>query len=379
VPPGTEPADDPRVLTGGLPGLPAWAGPLVETSAEAGEDAATAVRLAARYGALLPQPGGGHTGVRWAVLAAVAERNLTVARVLEAHSDALAILAEAGQAPPGGTWGVFAAEAAPHRLLDVGADGQAVLDGVKPWCSLAGQLDYALVTAHAGDQRRLFRVSLREPSVTVDPPGGWVARGLRTVTSVAVRFDRTPAEPVGEAGWYLSRPGFAWGGMGVAACWHGGALGLRAAVLRACARRPGDLAALHAGVVDAALWASGAALGRGAALIDAGLAAGAAGQVLGLRVRAIVADAAERTIRQAGHALGPAPLAFDEDHARRVADLELYIRQHHAERDLARLGAAATERAAAATERAAPAVVARQGTVEVSRGSGESAQREPAR
>jgi hypothetical protein len=41
-----------------------------------------------------------------------------------------------------------------------------------------------------------------------------------------------------------------------------------------------------------------------------------------------------------GHALGPAPLAFDEDHARRVADLELYLRQHHAERDLARLGEA---------------------------------------
>ena len=76
-------------------------------------------------------------------------------------------------------------------------------------------------------------------------------------------------------------------------------------------------------------------------LIDAGQAEGRAGQVLGLRVRAIVADAAERAIRHAGHALGPAPLAFDEDHARRVADLELYLRQHHAERDLARLGRAA--------------------------------------
>ena len=39
------------------------------------------------------------------------------------------------------------------------------------------------------------------------------------------------------------------------------------------------------------------------------------------------------------HALGPAPLAFDPDHARRVADLQLYVRQHHAERDEAALGA----------------------------------------
>ena len=57
-----------------------------------------ALKLAGDYGRLLPLPGGGQTGERWAVLAAVGERNLTVARVLEAHSDALAILAEAGAA-----------------------------------------------------------------------------------------------------------------------------------------------------------------------------------------------------------------------------------------------------------------------------------------
>jgi alkylation response protein AidB-like acyl-CoA dehydrogenase len=300
-----------------------------------------AVKLAADYGRLLPQPGGGETSRRWAVLAAVGEHNLTVARVLEAHSDALAILAESGTAVPDGTWGVFAAEAAPHRLEAHGGDGAVTLTGVKPWCSLAAQLDAALVTAHAGGERQLFRVSLRHPTVTAEPPGTWVARGLRNVVSVAVRFDGTPAEPVGAPGWYLTRPGFAWGGMGVAACWHGGARGLLATLLRGSAGRDGELAAMHVGAVDAALFAAEAALSDAAVLIDAGQAEGRAGQVLGLRVRAIVADAAERAIRHAGHALGPAPLAFDEDHARRVADLELYLRQHHAERDLARLGGAA--------------------------------------
>jgi hypothetical protein len=29
---------------------------------------------------------------------------------------------------------------------------------------------------------------------------------------------------------------------------------------------------------------------------------------------------------------------MDEEHARRVADLQIYLRQHHAERDTARLG-----------------------------------------
>ncbi|HET7399524.1 MAG TPA: acyl-CoA dehydrogenase, partial [Intrasporangium sp.] len=31
-------------------------------------------------------------------------------------------------------------------------------------------------------------------------------------------------------------------------------------------------------------------------------------------------------------------LAFEEEHARRVADLRLYVRQEHAERDQAALG-----------------------------------------
>ena len=53
----------------------------------------------------------------------------------------------------------------------------------------------------------------------------------------------------------------------------------------------------------------------------------------------MVAAAAERVLHQVAHALGPAPLAFDADHARQVADLELYVRQHHGERDLAALGA----------------------------------------
>jgi hypothetical protein len=325
--------------------LPGWAVPLVASSRAAGEDPGCALDLARRYGTQLPQPGGGQTARRWAVLAAVAEQNLTVARVLEAHSDALAILAESGAPPPDGTWGVFAAEATPHRLTaspESGRDGRVTLTGVKPWCSLAGLLDGALVTAHGPDGRQLYRVSLRDPTVTVDPPSGWVARGLRTVTSVAVRFCGTAAEPVGAPGWYLTRPGFAWGGMGVAACWYGGALGLRSAIAAAAARRPSELTSMLLGATDISFYGCLAAFGHAASLIDSGAAEGAAGELLGLRLRGLVAAAAEQALRDAGHALGPAPLAFDEEHARRVADLGLYIRQHHAERDLARLGSMLT-------------------------------------
>lgn len=310
---------------------------LVDTARAAGTDVAASIDFARRVGGALPQPGCGQTAQRWAMLAAAAEGGLTAARVLEAHSDALAILAEAGEPEPGGAWGVFAAEAPGAELAQKSDGAELRLVGTKPWCSLGGVLDFALVTASVGEQRQLFAVDLQHPTVTAEPPEVWVARGLSTVTSGPVHFDGTPARPVGAPGWYLDRPGFAWGGMGVAACWYGGAIGLYD-TLRRRSRGRGELGGLHVGTVDVALHAAEAVLATAAQAVDAGTATGAAGERLTLRVRGVVAQAVETTLRQVGHALGPAPLAFDEEHARRVADLELYVRQHHAERDLAALG-----------------------------------------
>ncbi len=322
--------------------LPPWAEDLVGRATNAGDDLPAALRIAVDAGRRLPMPGAGSTAARWAVLAAISAADLSVGRIVEAHSDALAILGEAGEHGPTteGSWGVFASEAPDHRVEARTEADRITLHGVKGWCSLGGVLDHALVTAHVDGGRRLFRVDLHDPSVHPEPAKAWVARGLRSVTSAPVAFDGTPARPVGVVDWYLRRPGFAWGGMGVAACWHGGAVGLAATLHRAAAKRPGELVHMHVGLVDAALHASATVLAAAAAQIDAGVAAGAAGELLALRVRAVVADAAERVLRQVGHALGPAPLAFDAEHAARVADLQLYLRQHHAERDLAGLGSA---------------------------------------
>lgn len=270
----------------------------------------------------------------------MAAQDLTAARILEAHSDALAILAEAGGFDVDGRWGVFAAEAPGAVLRAVETGGSWRLDGTKPWCSLAGVLDHALVTAHVESGRQLFAVDLRQESVSVDPPMGWVARGLRSVTSGPVHFASTPAGAVGGPGWYLARPGFAWGGIGVAACWYGGARALADQLGAVATRRGGDLVHLAAGRVDIALYTARLALIDAARAVDDGRAEGPAGEVLALRVRSVVAAAAEQTLTVLGHALGPAPLAFDETYARRTADLELYVRQHHAERDLAELGRA---------------------------------------
>jgi alkylation response protein AidB-like acyl-CoA dehydrogenase len=319
--------------------LPSWADGVADLATDVAGDADRCLRLAAEVGTRLPLPGAGATATRWALLALVAERDLTAGRVLEAHSDALAILAEAGEDMPSGRWGVFAAESATDRVDAVEEQSGTRLSGTKPWCSLAAALDHALVTAHTADGRRLYAVDLKDPTVCVGAADGWVARGLSAVPSMPVHFAQTPARAVGAVGWYLERPGFGWGGIGVAACWYGGARGLYRTLIEASSSRRGDINALHVGIVDANLHAAQVALVDAAARIDAGAACGAAGVRLALRVRAVVADAAERTLREVGHALGPAPLAFDETHARRVADLELYVRQHHGERDLAALGA----------------------------------------
>jgi hypothetical protein len=318
--------------------LPVWAVPLVETARDGGEDVSVAITAARDSGWRLPLPGQ-DTACRWSVFAAVAAASLTAARVLEAHADALAILAEAGECPPPDlVWGVFAAEAGGCRLgAEIASDGRtAALSGTKPWCSLAADLDAALVTAHSPEGRRLFQVDLRDPAVQPEPPRRWVARGLRAVTSTPVRFDAARATALGPVDWYLTRSGFAWGGLGVAACWYGGALGLVTAIRRRAVDSGADVDALHLGGADVALHAARVCLAEAAQLIDANHAGDAS--LLALRVRSVVADAVETILRHAAHALGPGPLALDGDHAARVADLELYVRQHHAERDLIALG-----------------------------------------
>ncbi|MCB7135550.1 acyl-CoA dehydrogenase [Cellulosimicrobium marinum] len=314
-------------------------------AAEVGADVAATLRWVVDVAPRLPHPGGGRTGELWSALASVAAADVAVARMLEPHLDALAVLDQAPEPPdlavvgagPGSTWGVYAAEG-PGVRLDAVTDGGAWrLTGTKPWCSLAADLSHALVTAWTDDGRRLFAVDLRTPAVRA-ADGPWVPRGLPQVVSAPVTFDGAPAVPVGAAGWYLERPGFAWGGIGVAACWWGGAVGLARTLWAALGRRePDQLALAHLGAVDVALTGARAVLAEAASAVDAGVS-GRESSVLARRARTVVADAVEEVQRRCAHALGPGPLTADEAFARRVADLGLYVRQHHAERDQASLG-----------------------------------------
>lgn len=319
-----------------------------------GTDPGATLAWCVDVGKRAPRAGEGRTRELWDLLAAVAALDVSAARMLEPHLDALGILRQAGFAPGGelqllgldqvraraaSSWGVFAAEGAGGRLEAV-ADGENWrLRGTKPWCSLAAHLTHALVTASVGGgERRLFAVDLRHSRVHAHD-GPWFARGLENVVSTDVDFDEVPAVPVGEAGWYLARPGFAWGGMTVAACWWGASVAI-AEPLRTAARseRADQLALVHLGRADAALWGARAVLREAADLVDAGESPAVGERLLAERVRGIVVDAAALALAETDAALGPAPLVADEAHARRVADLRLYLRQHHGPRDTARIG-----------------------------------------
>ncbi len=295
-----------------------------------------------------PSPrGDGRTRHNFAVLARAAADDLDVARLAEAHLDALTIRHEidGGTLPAASCWGVYAAESATDRVRAHVAGGGWRLSGRKPFCSgAAGPCTHALVTTHADDGRRMFAVDLAADGITVHP-GEWRAHGMRGSAAATVDLDDVVAEPVGGPEAYLDRPGFWHGAIAVASAWFGGAVGVAAPLRRAGLDGRLDAHGLaHLGGVDAALAAARSVLREAAVVLDDGPAESApASRRRALQVRAVVETAVECALTRTGRALGPVPVVRDVEHAQRVADLEVYVRQSHAERDLATLGELAVE------------------------------------
>ena len=311
----------------------------------------------------LPLPGRGRTLERWSALAAIAAQDLSLVKLFEGHTDAMAILAEAGEAAAHGSrseapaYGMWAAEPPGARVLfRPTADGRVTLTGTKAWCSGAAALDRALLTVWPdaaanggsdGSQREgpwLADVDLRQPGVTIDD-ARWKAVGMADSASASVGLEAPPARLVGRAGFYLSRPGFWHGGIGIAACWHGAACAV-AQALHARARAagagaagnadPGWHRALALGEVDRLLSANAALLREAAAWVDRHPDRDA--RAWALRTRAASDECAQQVLRAATRAMGAGPLCHDEGFARLAADLPVFIRQSHGDRDLVALG-----------------------------------------
>lgn len=319
-------------------------GPLALPVPRTSRDVAAAVaRLVAGPAvAGAPLPGSGGTRRRWRLLRRLAGQDVEVGRLVEAHLDAVAVLAELAPAvDPAGVWGVWAAEppGAPP-VTAVRRGGGWALTGRKPWCSGASSVTGALVSAAADDGRRLFAVRVAGEPTVAPVPGGWAAAGMATSDTWSVDLDGAPAVAVGGPLAYLERPGFWHGAAGVAACWLGGADAvLRPLAARAAAGTLDPHGLAHLGAAAAAVHAAGAVLDVAADAVDADPAdRGGGARLRALRARAVVEDAATTVVARVGRALGAAPLCRDAAHARAVEDLTVYLRQSHAERDLEQLG-----------------------------------------
>lgn len=293
----------------------------------------------------IPLPARGATLQRWRLLCAVAGHDLSLAKLYEGHTDALAVQAEVAPRLDrlnGATWGMWASESPAGRthLTAIGGD-EVRLNGCKAWCSGAAQVSHGLLTAWAsgGTRPQLVRVAMRQPGVSVSG-AAWHAVGMDASASLDVSFHDATAHLVGDEGAYLQRPGFWQGGAGVAACWHGGALSLANSLRRALAEAPAGrrsafrLAAL--GKVDLALQSTAALLREAAQWIDQHPEQDAS--AVALRVRLAAERSATLVLDEAGRALGATPFCRDRRFARMAADLPVFVRQSHAERDFAALG-----------------------------------------
>jgi alkylation response protein AidB-like acyl-CoA dehydrogenase len=286
---------------------------------------------------VLPLPGKGATGARHAALMGWGATDLSLARIAEAHTDALAILAEAQKrARPGTLYGVWASDGPAGRLsYTCSSNGDLHLRGVKQFCSGARLLEAALVTAHG--ERGLLLLDVPLAAAGIRPqPSVWASAGLADTDTVAVEFTdvRVPAEHiVGGPRWYLMRPGFWHGAIGPAACWAGGAQSLIKAATDLGRKDPHSRA--QVGALQSLGWAMCAYLDQAAQQIDADPQdKEQQGRLRALKVRHLIERASTEVLDRFGRATGPQLLAHDTHVARQHAALTLYIRQCHAERDL---------------------------------------------
>lgn len=276
----------------------------------------------------------------WQQLAAFGRRDLVYARLVEGHLDAVGILAEAGRRPiDDAVYGVWASGSQGTGLQAEPTGAGYRVSGLLRYCTGADWVDRVLVTARTVHGAALLFDLPVTPQQWTIRPGTWLAVGMDLSDSVDVEVDVevTAQDQVGPGGFYLDRPGFALGGIGVAAVWLGGAAGVLDAVSSGLHRfEPDPHQLAHLGAMRVAVEQADALLSRAAQ--EAGDLAPEALAATALTCRAGVDSCVQEVLNRAPRLTGPTPLCRDGDFAHRLADLAVYVRQQHAERDLAAIG-----------------------------------------
>lgn len=284
-------------------------------------------------------------GVAWADLAwpalveeliALGRTDVPLARLTEGHVDALRILEQAGAVPePGALYGVWASRSARTGLTVVGHGEKLEISGTLRFASGAGLVDRALVPVWFDDDRHVL-VDLDASGLPVDPTV-WRTSAMTPSRTYEIQVDAllVPATARrGPEGFYLDRPGFQAGGLGVAACWVGGAARV-IDVLLAFHPHPNPAQQVRFGAIRTDLVVAAAAVRAGARLLED---PAVDTTPVALEARTAVAEAVHRILANARLLTGPTGLALDDAVAHVVPDLELYTLQHNLDAASAALG-----------------------------------------
>ncbi|MGI8456567.1 MAG: acyl-CoA dehydrogenase family protein [Propionibacteriaceae bacterium] len=280
-------------------------------------------------------------------LLAVGRTDIPLARLAEGHADAQRIFAQAGLAGDvGAIYGVWASRSQQTGVTAERSGTDLVLNGTLRFASGIGVLDRALVPVWpSAEHHLLLDVPVADLADTAAVDRSlWVTAAMAMSRSHTITLDdhRVPmTSQVGDDDFYLTRPGFFPGGVGVAACWLGGAARV-ADLVRARLRDPlppalqQRLGKLRAQLATGA--AVLAAATRRLSDADPTVEGYSDGRAVATEARFAVAAAVHQVLDQAHRIAGPAGLAYDEDLTHAVHDLRLYVLQSNADADAAYLG-----------------------------------------
>lgn len=276
-------------------------------------------------------------------LAAIGRTDVVLAKLAESHIDALRILDQAGAAPGAGIYGVWASRSQASGVSAT-PDGDSLhLGGTVRFASGAGLIDRVLVPVWlaSGEHLLLDLDPTRWDIDTSQWRTGAMAGSRTHAVTVTGQVPRT--RQIGPTSWYLNRPAFEPGGVGVAAVWVGAAARVMDLLARARAdAQPSDISHLRRGGMRRHLAAAGAALAVAAAHLDLLLAVERpeTARISGIvaEARAVIGASVRAILVLARDLAGPAGLAFNADLGAAIADLDLYVRQQPGDADELRLG-----------------------------------------
>ncbi len=298
------------------------------------------IKIKQKISEAMPQPFTQQTAERLMKLYEVGREDLSLAKMCEAHWDALGILAEANHTIHHDCiYGVWASEI-PGSLLKLTKQGKKYfLSGKKMFCSGAGLVDRALITAFS-NHSIMIDLDLKNNSDHVKiKKDAWYTNAFKKTSTASITFENIPVDPasiIEEANWYVTRKGFWPGALGPAACWAGGAAGLVDYAKNNKRNDPHTLS--HLGAMSANSWTMESILKSAGHSVDKANLDPIKLHELALMARHQIEQLSTDTLRRFARAYGPFPLACHEDISQRYQELDLFLRQNHAERDLESLG-----------------------------------------